>query len=201
MAICDTLVANGYTPFTSDQTHVHFSLGYYIQRLLGDEKARSLVMDKSGEGWNDPKILEIAKAFETMASKGYFADNIMTVVSPEAQQEFVIDRKIAMYICGSWMPNNVRESAGPDFRWGNFAYPTVPNGVDDQTALAYGCYGISINKDATPEEADAAAAFAVYMTLGEWGQKIVDECNAIPVSSSASANWPPMIADAKNIYD
>ncbi len=200
-AICDTLVANGYTPFTTDQTHVHFSLGYYVERRLGDAAAQELVFDTTGVKWDDPAVLEIAQEFEAMAAKGYFADDIMTVVAPEAQQAYVIDRDTAMYVGGSWMPNNVRESAGPDFRWGNFAYPTVPNGVDDQSALCYGCYGISINKDATKEEADAAAAFAVYLTLGEWGQTIVDTCNAIPVSNSPSAAWPEMIADAQNIYD
>ena len=96
--------------------------------------------------------MEVIKEFEKAASKGYYAKNITTVVQPEAQQEMVIDRKIAMYVCGSWMPNNLRESAGEDFRWGSIRFPLVENGVDDGSSLSYGCYGISINKDATKEE-------------------------------------------------
>ena len=201
MDVCQILVDNGYTPFTSDQTHIHFSFGYYVQRRLGDEGAKALVNSTDGSEWADPAVLEIAKKFEEAASKGYFASNIMTVVSPEAQQEMVIDRNIAMYVGGSWQPNNVRESAGPDFRWGSFTYPLVENGVDDGSSLCYGGYGISINKDATKEEADAAAAFAVFLTLGEWGNYLVEKCNAIPITNDPSVKWPAMIADASHIYD
>lgn len=199
MDICDVLVENGYVPFTSDQTHIHFSFGYYLQRFLGDDGIKALVNSKDGSEWTDAKVLEAAKVFEEMASKGYFASNIDTVVSPEAQQEMVIDQKIAMYVAGSWMPNNLRESAGEDFRWGSFNYPVISNGADDGSSLCYGGYGISINKDATKEEADAAAAFAVYLTLGEWGDTIVDTCNAIPIS--IDGEWPPMIAEFSDTYD
>lgn len=200
MDICQTLVDNGYTPFTSDQGHIHFSFGYYVQRRLGDDAAKALVNSTDGTEWSDPAVLEIAKKFEEAASKGYFASDIMTVVQPEAQQEMVIDKKIAMYVGGSWMPNNLRESAGEDFRWGSFTYPLVENGADDGSSLCYGCYGISINKDATKEEANAAAAFAVYLSMGEWGSKLVSDCNAIPIAKEG-VEWPPMIADAQHIYD
>lgn len=201
MEVCQILVDNGYTPFTSDQGHLHFSFGYYVQRRLGDEAAKALVNSTDGSEWENPAVLEIAKKFEEAASKGYFASNIMTVVQPEAQQEMVIDGKIAMYVGGSWQPNNVRESAGPDYRWGSFTYPLVENGVDDGSSLCYGCYGISINKDATKEEADAAAAFAVYLTLGEWGNYLVENCNAIPITNDPNVAWPALIADASHIYD
>ena len=201
MDICQILVDNGYTPITSDQNHITFNFGYYVQRRMGDEAAKALVNSTDGSEWSDPVVLEIAKKFEEAASKGYFASNIMTVVQPEAQQEMVIDRQIAMYVGGSWQPNNVRESAGPDFRWGSFTYPLVENGVDDGSSLCYGGYGISINKDATQEEADAAAAFAVYLTLGEWGEYMVETCNAIPITNDPDVEWPAMIAEASNIYD
>jgi len=199
MNVCDTLVSKGYIPFTSDQTHVHFSFGYYLQRYIGDDAIKGLVYSKDGSEWKDAKVLEAAKVFQSMASKGYFAPNINTVVSPEAQQEMVIDKKIAMYVAGSWMPNNLRESAGPDFRWGSFNYPVISGGVDDGSSLCYGGYGISINKAATKEEADAAAAFAVYLTLGKWGDTIVETCNAIPISKNGT--WPPMIAEFSDTYD
>ena len=200
MDICAILVENGYTPFTSDQKHIDYNLSLYLQRLLGEEGVEKLVHG-DGSAWDNPAVLEACKKFEYMAANGYFADNIMTVVTPEAQQEMVIDRKIAMYVCGSWMPNNVRESAGPDFRWGSFTYPLVEGGVDDGSSLCYGCYGIAINKNATKAEADACAAFAVYLTLGEWGNYLVETCNAIPITNDPDVKWPEMIADASHIYD
>lgn len=200
MDVCATLKKNGYTPFTSDQNHIDYNLSLYLERLLGSEETNKLA-NGDGSEWDNPKVLEAVKKFEDAASKGYWADNIMTVVTPEAQQEMVLDRKIAMYVCGSWMPNNVRESAGDDFRWGSFTYPLVENGADDGSSLCYGCYGIAINKNATPEEAEACAAFITYLTLGEWGDYMVNNCNAIPITNDANAKWPEMIADAEHIYD
>lgn len=199
MEISQILVDNGYTPFTSDQGHIHMALGYYLQRRLGGAAAEALATSTTGDEWDAPEVLEVIKAFESAASKGYYAKNITTVVQPEAQQEMVIDGKIAMYVCGSWMPNNLRESAGEDFRWGSIRFPLVTNGVDDGSSLSYGCYGISINKDATKEEADAAAAFAVHLTTGEWGDYLVAKCNSIPVTEGT--DWPEMVADAQDIFD
>lgn len=201
MDVCEILKSKGYTPFSSDPTHMHFSFGYYCQRRLGVDGAYNLAFATDASAWDDPAVLEIAKSFEEMGTKGYYADNITTVVAPEAQQEMVIDGKIAMYVGGCWMPNNLRESAGPDFRWGCFAYPTVENGVSGQEGLCYGCYGISINKNATPEEAEAAAAFAVFLTLGEWGNYLAKTCNAIPMTNGPDAEWPAMIASSQSIYD
>lgn len=200
MEVCATLKKNGYTPFTSDQNHIDYNLSLYLERLLGAEGTNELA-NGDGSAWDNPEVLKAVKKFEDAASKGYWAENIMTVVTPEAQQEMVLDKKIAMYVCGSWMPNNVRESAGDDFRWGSFTYPLVENGADDGSSLCYGCYGIAINKNATAEEAEACAAFATYLTLGEWGDYMVKNCNAIPITNDPNVKWPKMIADAEHIYD
>ena len=63
MDICQILVDNGYTPFTSDQGHIHMALGYYLQRRLGGEAAEALATSKTGEEWNDPAVLEVIKEF------------------------------------------------------------------------------------------------------------------------------------------
>ena len=34
-------------------------------------------------------------------------------------------RKIAMYLNGTWLPNEVKDTAGSDFNWGEFAFTTV----------------------------------------------------------------------------
>ena len=38
-------------------------------------------------------------------------------------------------------------------------------------------------------------------TLGEWGNYLVEKCNAIPITNDPSVKWPAMIADASHIYD
>ena len=194
MDACEKIKAKGYTPVTTDSGYATSWVGYYMSRLMGNDEVAKLSNDPSA--WSNPKVLEAAKAIEDMAKKGYFDPVIETNTYPNAQQSMVINEKIAMYINGTWLPNEVKESTPDDFKWGSFAFPTVEGGVDDQTSGCYSSYGIAINKDATEEEAKAAAAFGVYVTTA-FDQKFSDMANAIPVG--VDGVWPDSLKDAQQV--
>lgn len=194
MDACEKIKAKGYTPVTTDSNYATSWVGYYMSRLMGNDEVAKLSNDSSA--WSNPKVLEAAKAIEDMAKKGYFDPVIETNTYPNAQQSMVINEKIAMYINGTWLPNEVKESTPDDFKWGSFAFPTVEGGVDDQTSGCYSSYGIAINKDATEEEAKAAAAFGVYVTTA-FDQKFSDMANAIPVD--VDGEWPDSLKDAQQV--
>ncbi|WP_455034944.1 ABC transporter substrate-binding protein [Lachnoanaerobaculum gingivalis] len=194
MDACEKIKAKGYTPVTTDSNYATSWVGYYMSRLMGNDEVANLSNDSSA--WSNPKVLEAAKAIEDMAKKGYFDPVIETNTYPNAQQSMVINEKIAMYINGTWLPNEVKDSTPDDFKWGSFAFPTVEGGVDDQTSGCYSSYGIAINKDATEEEAKAAAAFGVYVTTA-FDQKFSDMANAIPVS--VDGVWPDSLKDAQQV--
>jgi len=194
MDACEKIKAKGYTPVTTDSNYATSWVGYYMSRLMGNDEVAKLSNDPSA--WSNPKVLEAAKAIEDMAKKGYFDPVIETNTYPNAQQSMVINEKIAMYINGTWLPNEVKDSTPDDFKWGSFAFPTVEGGVDDQTSGCYSSYGIAINKDATEEEAKAAAAFGVYVTTA-FDQKFSDMANAIPVS--VDGVWPDSLKDAQQV--
>ena len=194
MDACEKIKAKGYTPVTTDSGYATSWVGYYMSRLMGNDEVAKLSNDPSA--WSNPKVLEAAKAIEDMAKKGYFDPVIETNTYPNAQQSMVINEKIAMYINGTWLPNEVKDSTPDDFKWGSFAFPTVEGGVDDQTSGCYSSYGIAINKDATEEEAKAAAAFGVYVTTA-FDQKFSDMANAIPVG--VDGVWPDSLKDAQQV--
>ena len=194
MDACEKIKAKGYTPVTTDSNYATSWVGYYMSRLMGNDEVAKLSNDPSA--WSNPKVLEAAKAIEDMAKKGYFDPVIETNTYPNAQQSMVINEKIAMYINGTWLPNEVKDSTPDDFKWGAFAFPTVEGGVDDQTSGCYSSYGIAINKDATEEEAKAAAAFGVYVTTA-FDQKFSDMANAIPVG--VDGVWPDSLKDAQQV--
>ena len=194
MDACEKIKAKGYTPVTTDSNYATSWVGYYMSRLMGNDEVANLINDSSA--WSNPKVLEAAKAIEDMAKKGYFDPVIETNTYPNAQQSMVINEKIAMYINGTWLPNEVKDSTPDDFKWGSFAFPTVEGGVDDQTSGCYSSYGIAINKDATEEEAKAAAAFGVYVTTA-FDQKFSDMANAIPVG--VDGVWPDSLKDAQQV--
>ena len=194
MDACEKIKAKGYTPVTTDSNYATSWVGYYMSRLMGNDEVAKLSNDPSA--WSNPKVLEAAKAIEDMAKKGYFDPVIETNTYPNAQQSMVINEKIAMYINGTWLPNEVKDSTPDDFKWGSFAFPTVEGGVDDQASGCYSSYGIAINKDATEEEAKAAAAFGVYVTTA-FDQKFSDMANAIPVG--VDGVWPDSLKDAQQV--
>ena len=194
MDACEKIKAKGYTPVTTDSNYATSWVGYYMSRLMGNDEVAKLSNDPSA--WSNPKVLEAAKAIEDMAKKGYFDPVIETNTYPNAQQSMVINEKIAMYINGTWLPNEVKDSTPDDFKWGAFAFPTVEGGVDDQTSGCYSSYGIAINKGATEEEAKAAAAFGVYVTTA-FDQKFSDMANAIPVG--VDGVWPDSLKDAQQV--
>ena len=194
MDACEKIKAKGYTPVTTDSNYATSWVGYYMSRLMGNDEVAKLSNDPSA--WSNPKVLEAAKAIEDMAKKGYFDPVIETNTYPNAQQSMVINEKTAMYINGTWLPNEVKDSTPDDFKWGSFAFPTVEGGVDDQTSGCYSSYGIAINKDATEEEAKAAAAFGVYVTTA-FDQKFSDMANAIPVG--VDGVWPDSLKDAQQV--
>lgn len=194
MAACEKIKAAGYIPVSSDNNYISSWVGYYLSRLMGNEAVEKLSEDPTA--WSDPRVLKAAKAIEYMAKQGYFDETIESNTYPNAQQSMVINGKIAMYINGTWLPNEVSASTPEDFKWGAFAFPTVEDGVDDQTVGCYSSYGIAVNKSASAQEQAAAEAFGVYVTTA-FDQRFSDMANAIPVSNKGV--WPENLKDAQAV--
>ncbi len=194
MDACEKIKAAGYTPITTDSNYATSWVGYYLSRLIGTDRVAELVYD-SAAFKSEPAVLEAAKAIEEMAQKGYFDANIASNVYPVAQQDMVISENIAMYINGTWLPNEVSATTSDTYKWGAFAFPEVPNGVEGTEAGCYSTYAIAINKDCDDATTEAAFEFIVYITTGEVDQAFCDQANAIPMSVTAS--WPENLADAQ----
>lgn len=194
MDACEKIKTAGYTPITTDSNYATSWVGYYLSRLIGTDRVAELVYD-SAAFKSEPAVLEAAKAIEEMAQKGYFDANIASNVYPVAQQDMVISENIAMYINGTWLPNEVSATTSDTYKWGAFAFPEVPNGVEGTEAGCYSTYAIAINKDCDDATTEAAFEFIVYITTGEVDQTFCDQANAIPMSVTAS--WPENLADAQ----
>jgi len=194
---CEKIKNAGYIPITTDANYCTSWVGYYLSRLLGDDCLKELVKDKTL--WDDPKVLEAAKAIEDLASRGYYDPNLASNVYPAAQQDMVISENIAMYINGTWLPNEVADTTPENYKWGAFAFPEVPNGINGTEAGCYSTYAIAVNKDSDPAVADAAVAFAVYLTTSEYDQMFSDEANSIPMSLDAV--WPDNLADFRTVMN
>ena len=194
---CEIIKSNGYIPISSDSFYCNSWLGYYLTRLMGNDAVVELA--NNPEAWSDPKVLEGAKAIQELAEKGYFDPDISSLIYPNAQQNMVINENIAMYINGTWLPNEVAASTSEDYEWGFFAFPTVPGGVDGLEGLCYSSFGIAINKDCTEEQIEVAMEFAAFITCGKYDQAFADDANCIPVN--VNSTWPENLAEAKTVFE
>lgn len=194
LGTCEQIKRAGYIPITSDNAYNTSWFGYYVTRLIGDDEASELATDP--QAWKNPKVLEAAKAIEELARRGYYDPNIASNTYPNGQQSMVINENIAMYINGTWLPNEVATTTPDGFKWGSFAFPTVPGGVDDQTAGAYSTYGISVSNKTTEQEREAAFAFAVHLTT-KFDQAFADDANIVPVN--VNSTWPEDLLEAREV--
>lgn len=194
-AACAKIKEAGYTPITCDDAYITCMFGYHMSRLVGEPETETIV--KEGK-WDDPSVAKTAEDYADFASKGYFSETIASNVWPAGQNQELAMGTAAMYLNGSWLPNEVKDMAGDDFQWGCFSYPAVDGGVDGPEAANYGAQVLAINKDS--KNAENAFKLIEYITKGEFDQKLSEYSVGIP-SDSNNTEWPAMLSDVKPVMD
>lgn len=194
-AACAKIQAAGFTPITCDDAYITCMFGYHMSRLVGEPKTTEIVQ---GNLWDDPAVKATADAYADFASKGYFSKLIASNVWPMGQNTELALGEAAMYLNGSWLPNEVKDMAGEDFNWGCFSYPAVEGGVDGVTASNYGAQVLAINKNS--KNAENAFKLIEYITKGEFDKKLSELSIGIPADSTNS-EWPALLASVKPVMD
>ncbi|MDE1997052.1 MAG: carbohydrate ABC transporter substrate-binding protein [Rhizobiaceae bacterium] len=196
LAACGKINAAGFTPITTDPPYSQIILGYYLSRLKGEDFVRDLVNGTGQAKWDDPDVLQAVRAIESLAKNHCYGSDVEGNVWPAGQQDMVVNGTTAMYLNGTWLPNEVQNSNPSDFRWTAFAFPAIPGALNDAGYLAYGSYGIGVNKADSKAQTEAAVAFATFVN-SEFDQEMVAVAKAIPVGPHAE--WPSDLADARKV--
>lgn len=197
--VCQKLKDAGITPITCDDAYADCMIGYHLGRLAGEAKVKEIVADGK---WDDPIVMQMAEDYQELAEKGYFSENIGSNVWPAGQNSELALGEVAMYLNGSWLPNEVADMAGEDFNWGCFSYPAVTEGATDTAtgveAANYGAQVYGINKDSALGQ--EAFDLICKITKGEYVQKLADESNGIPADTT-NTEWPALVECAKPVMD
>ena len=192
---CQKLKDAGITPMTMDDAYATSVIGYHLARLVGEEKVVEIVTEGK---WDDPAVLQMAKDIEELASNGYYSEMVGSNVWPAGQNTELALGTAAMYLNGSWLPNEVKDMAGPDFQWGCFAYPELENGANGIETNNFGAQVFGINKDS--KMAKEAFDLITFITKGEYDQKLADMSVGIPADTT-NTEWPEMVACAKPVIE
>ncbi len=193
--VCKKIKDAGYIPFTTDDAYVDTNFGYQLARYMGEDGVVDVVTNGK---WDAPEVLKAAQDYEDLYKSGYLSETFGTAAWPTNQNgEFALG-EAAMYLNGSWVPNETKDMTGPDFKWGTFAYPAVDGGKTGTEAANFGAQVFGINKDSKvgPEAFKLIETF----TQGDFDKKLSEQSMGIP-ADSRNAEWPAQLADVKTIMD
>ncbi len=195
LTVCQKLKDAGIVPITCDDAYIDGMIGYHLARLGGEDKVVDIVTNGT---WEDPIVMQMAQDYEQLASKGYFSENIGQNVWPAGQNtEFALGGA-AMYLNGSWLPNEVKGMAGEDFEWGCFSYPALDGGKDGVEAMNISNQVFAINKDSKLSK--EAFELISYITQGEFDKMMSEQALCIPADVTNS-EWPPQVAAVKPVFE
>ncbi|NCB01962.1 MAG: carbohydrate ABC transporter substrate-binding protein [Spirochaetia bacterium] len=187
------LISVGVTPITVDDAYMAAFFGYNMSRLIGVEKTLAMA---NNNDFSDPAVKEFGRIWSDAAKKGWISKKAASNIYPSGQIEEVASGKVAMYLNGTWLPNEIKGNA-PNMNWGSFAWPSMsPNGAGTE-ANNYGAQCFGINNKSTV--ADEAFQFAVYMTTGKWDSELAKQSLGVPMGSTS--DWPKQTAGAKKVID
>jgi raffinose/stachyose/melibiose transport system substrate-binding protein len=190
---CAKLKAIDVAGITVDDAYMSCLFGYPMDRLVGLDACRAMV---DRDDFSNPAVLEFGRIWENMARNGYILSNAAGNVWPAGQIQDFAPGKAAMYLNGTWLPNEIRGNA-PNMNWGSFAWPAIsPNGDGiEANNFSAQCFGINKNSK-HPEE---AFRFVVFMTTGQWANALAAETIGIPMGTNS--NWPVQLAEAKTVVE
>lgn len=192
LAACQSLVDAGYIPLTVDDAYMAALFGYMMDRIVGFETTQAVA---AGDFTNEA-VLKTAEAFQTLVDNGYIDPRAAGNVYPQGQSH-IADGSVAMYLNGTWLPNEIKNQTDPDFQWGAFAFPNIAPEGDGPEANQYGAQCFAINKDT--QYPNAAFALIEWLTSGEWDQTLADDSMGVPMANDAT--WPAALTDAKGVID
>jgi ABC-type glycerol-3-phosphate transport system substrate-binding protein len=168
-------------------------LTYMLERTLGPDFLMKAVEDKTGETWKDPAVLQGMKDLRVLWEKGYVPAESKGYQWPAAQQTIGLGETSAELV-GSWLPIELADTAGPDFQWGTFPFPTV-GGKGDPTHVEVLQVTYVLLKDSKVKT--EAEDFIKFM-LSKASQTEYS-ANALRPAVNKSVDWPKQLADAHAI--
>ena len=140
----------GVAAFTVDDAYMAALFGYTISRIVGVNAALDMVARNDFSG---PQVLRFGEIWEYMARNGFITPESAANVFLQGQINDFAPGRAAMYLNGTWLPNEIRGVA-PNLRWGSFAFPAIDPAGDGPEANNFGSQSFGINRNTRfPDEA------------------------------------------------
>ncbi len=172
---CQKLKDAGVGPLAQDSAYCDFAFYHTLVRYLGEAKIEELTMNG---GWSGTAAEQAAQDIIDLRNAGYLADGAPDEF-PSSQNKIGFGQA-AMVICADYVTAEVNGNTGTQVNWGLFNYPAVDGGADNGAAYM-GANSLAITSYS--KNPQAAFDFILFLTTGEYGQKLADEAHPIPPDS------------------
>ena len=176
---CQKLKDAGVGPLAQDSAYCDFAFYHTLVRYLGEAKIEELTMNG---GWSGTAAEQAAQDIIDLRNAGYLADGAPDEF-PSSQNKIGFGQA-AMVICADYVTAEVNGNTGTQVNWGLFNYPAVDGGADNGAAYM-GANSLAITSYS--KNPQAAFDFILFLTTGEYGQKLADEAHQIPADSRNTA--------------
>ncbi len=188
-SVCDTLVANGVTPFNLTANDGWTSFIWFEELLLRSNPQAYEDLCAGRIKWDNPAVLNMFAYWKSMMDKGYFTAASLDLFS-DIPKLFNEDR-LAMVQCGSWYLSPQLDAAMADGKVGSFLLPPFEG---QKNVIVYEVSSIQAAKNnKSPEE---TLTLLKYLMSKEGNGAYAKIANKIPGNPSADASHlDPVIAD------
>lgn len=191
IAAGEKVKAAGYDFVTVDQdAYADLYLGYYADRVKSCDFLTQTLADKTGAMWKDTVWEQMAKDLGGLAAKGLWSKQASANAYPAGQQE-VATGTAAIYLNGTWLPSEVAETAGADFKWGQFAFPALTADKNNYGNIETGAQGLAINVNS--KHKDLAFELLKVLVSNKFQTKMA-ETAGVPGITTVSP-WPTSISE------
>lgn len=193
-AVCDALVAAGYSPIALDSAYAMSTFGALCERMVGTEAGKDLAMN-GGFGDNERFVAACQKVIDWKA-KGYFDPNAPSEW-PASQNKIGLTQENVMVYTGMWASGEIEKMTQADLEWGSFKFPYDPTNPDGTYGAPVGSTVNCIN--ANCDTPDLAWEYLYFMNTGE-ANKAISDANDYLVDDRTQEALP-QFADAKVIME
>ena len=181
--VCQKLKDSGVAPLVQDSAYTNFSFYYQLTHHIGENGIAEL--RENGNWAGNAGAVAAAQEIIDLVNAGYFADGTPSEF-PSGENKIGLD-EAAMVVCADYVCAEVDGNTMSETSWGVFNVPTVKGGVSNATyggtnSLAIASYS---------QNPQAAFDFCLFLTMGEWGQKLADEAHQIPADPSNTCSSLP----------
>ena len=195
LTVCKQLKDAGYTPLAQDDAYTRYTYGFILARMIGEDAVMELT--KNGGWTKSAEAKQAAQFIVDLREAGYLSDTAPDAY-PNGENELGLGLA-AMVVNASWVPSEITNNTQCNEEWGMFNFPSMTDkDVDPSTVANIGAQALAVNaKSQHPQE---AFDFIMYLTSGEFDQKMALTANGIP-ADSRNEKWPEMIANVRDAFN